>query len=356
MRAVLPYLKALKGTQIASLYLSGQSHAGKDLNDVDYVKAYYRNQPGLRILSIFVGTLSQLFRHFKKRDHYLVLPNSIRDVVMGLTCCLFTRNVTVWVMDDFIESYAWKGKVVHWICSKLFQCLYLVAAKRIVVSHSMDRTYEKKYGKCAEGVLGRSLSTLISQQKGLNPRKLRLVYVGSFISHYSEPIHLLKKLLSQPVPSLDQIELKIDLFGMHSPPGDWLLPGKIEYCGAIPSDPPEELLKVLSTYDFGLIPYSFTLDTQRMMSLSFPSKLIDYLGASLPALIIAPTGLAFLQDAERRNIGILLNSLTPENLIQCIHQMASTEQMTYQQWQANAYAWAQQEFQLSPEKLSKLVT
>jgi hypothetical protein len=356
MWAVLPYLKALPGTQIASLYLSGQSHAGQDLKEVEYVEAYYRNQPGLRILSIFTGTLSQLVRHFKKTDHYLVLPNSIRDVVMGLTCCLFTRNTTVWVMDDFIESYACKGKAVHWICSKLFQSLYLMAAKRIVVSYSMDRAYHKKFGKPADGVLGRSLLTLISQQKTRSQKKLRLVYVGSFINHYSEPILLLKRLLSQPTSPLDQIDLKIDLFGMNAPPDDWLLPGKIEYRGAVPSNPPEHLLRILSTYDFGLIPYSFSSDTKRMMSLSFPSKLIDYLGASLPAFIIAPPDLAFLQDAEKREIGILLTTLTPEKLIECLYQMASVEQNVYHQWQANAYSWAQQEFQFDSEKLSKLVT
>jgi len=361
MRAVLPYLCTLKEGQLSSLYLSEQSHIGMGLQEIQYMEVPYRNRLGQRIPSFF-GTLKQIFCHFSRKDHFFVLPNSIRDVVMGLACRLFSPRVTVWVMDDFIETYAWKGRAYRWLCSKIFQLLYTTASQRIVVSQAMSDSYEKTYGKKADAILGRTLSRALPPQvrqkeENLDSRekKLRFVYVGSFIHHYAQPILLMKEILQNSPEALGSIDIQIDLYGMIPPPAEWLLPEKIQYLGAVPSAPPDTLLKTLNSYDYGLIPYQFTTDTERMMSLSFPSKLIDYLGASLPTIIFSPPGLSFLKLAQSKNIGLIFTALSRKTLIQCMQQLSSLDPETYTQWQHNAYRWALEDFLFNSVKINQIL-
>ena len=155
---------------------------------------------------------------------------------------------------------------------------------------------------------------------------------------------LLKQILK------DRSDIELDLYGIIPPAQEWLLEGKIQYKGSIPQ---ENLLEVLAGYDFGLVPYSFDLSTERMMSLSFPSKLIDYLGASLPLLVVAPPSLFFVKQVESKNIGIAITSLTSPSLASALDQIVKTDFGTYQNWQEHAHAWAKEEFLADPLRLEK---
>jgi len=372
MRAILPYLSFLPPHSLTSLYLSGQKHYGMGRKGVNYVEVPCSNQPGFRVISVFFGTLYKIFRNLQGQNHFIIIPNTIRDVLMGLACRLTSRNTTVWVMDDFIETYAWKGRVFKKFCSLLFGVLYRTARQRIAVSESMGDYYLQIYGKESNYILGRTLKEIPQlrlrshpqlhpqlQSKGSNKvfagkEKLKLVYVGSFIPHYLGPVRIIKQILEK-----NALDIKLDLYGMHPPSTDWLLPDKITYRGSIPD---EDLLPTLSLYDYGLIPYSFTTETSRMMGLSFPSKLIDYLGASLPALIIAPEGLSFLKTAKSKNIGAIcsgFSSLSEDSIAraiqQSIHDISEVEATTYESWQRNAHEWAKESFLCDKEKIKQIL-
>jgi hypothetical protein len=335
-RAILPYLEQISRTSeavTASLYLIDTGNLGQGIPGTRYIRVPYVKRLGFRALSILLGGWVQLHRNVGREASFLVLPNSIRDILLGLICRVYSPNVTVWVMDDFVGSRS-KGGPRAWLFRKLFGILYRSARRRGVVSAAMDRSYREIYGVGADFVLGRTLKRVLppAASAARAGRKLRMVYVGSFLSHYWEPIEALRK-----IPG----EFCIDLYGINPPPENWLAKDRVIYRGALEGD---RLLETLQEYDFGLLPYSFDSATVRMMSLSFPSKLVDYLGAALPVVTIAPQGLEFLWDLRGKGVGPVLNSVDPGEVSRLVAGLGTISAEEYSRWQESAHRWARAEF------------
>jgi hypothetical protein len=347
MRAILPYLESLKGS-LTSLYLL-DTGVVPSIPGVKYVHIPYRDQPRKRLISLMSGA----FRALKKLDqpaHFIILTNSIRDVLLGLVCKASSRKgstFTVWVMDDFAEKHRSEAGLKNRVYSRLFQWLYRSADKRVVVAKTISDHYESLYGIPADQILGRTLLKTVAPKRVEKKEGIRLVYVGSFLNYYVEPIVIFKK-IARRLP----FRCELDLYGVNPPGAEWLDPEFIHYKGALPDD---RLLETLNHYDYGLVPYSFTDETLKMMTLSFPSKLIDYLGASLPVLVFAPGKLAFLKEVGDKNIGRIETELTEESMIKLLSGLVHLDPATYRGWQEAAQHWANQDFLVDSKIVSNIL-
>jgi hypothetical protein len=358
MRAAIPYLRLMPETSFSSLFLYLGHSTGNAITGVNYIAVPYVDAPGIfNLFRVFYRTFRAASSRFKKTDHFLIIPNTIQDVLMGLACRLVSPKIVVWVMDDFISAYAVEGRIVKRIYFRLFHLLYRLANRRVAIADPMRDHYRKKIGIEAEFILGKTLPhALPPKQKENhefpNKRKWRLVYIGSFISHYLEPIKRIKDLLKDPNTHLE-IDLEIDLYGINPPPAEWLLPGKITYCGSLQ---PEKVLEVLQEYDLGLLTYSFNIETERMMSLSFPSKLIDYLGAALPVMAFVPPKLTFLSILEAKDVGITEVTLDLFSMKKALNELRFLDHPTYLRWQINSHKWAQEDFIMDQNKIRKILS
>jgi hypothetical protein len=360
MRAILPYLRTLSPQRIGSLFLFALPPY-RGCPEVDYCRVPYTHRSGFRTLSLVLGTFLRIFTVFRHRSHFIILPNSIYDLMMGVVCTLATQGRrsrrTVWMMDDFIEIHAEGTGLRRWLYPKLFKYLYKSAHQRIVVSQAMNVKYQKNFALSADQILGRTLAKVLSplntpEWEQLRDKKnLRLVYLGSFSNAYFQPIEVLKAFLQdQVIPFSPTIE--VDLFGLHAPDSKWLLPGKIQYRGSLKES---DLQFALKDYDFGIIPYSFDPHTEKLMRSSFPSKLIEYLGASLPTYVIAPHTLTFLEDVRAKNIGVVQTDCTQSSLLSSLDQLLNVDRKNYQKWRENAHRWAQDEFMFDKSKINQIL-
>jgi hypothetical protein len=84
-----------------------------------------------------------------------------------------------------------------------------------------------------------------------------------------------------------------------------------------------------------------------MMSLSFPSKLIDYLGAALPVIVFAPESLTFLESVRSKKIGMIQTSLSLNKTLETLKTLGEVDRTTYEKWQLNAHQWAKEEFKFN---------
>lgn len=345
MRAILPYLKLLPRASLSSLYLFlGAAHKTEKIK---YVSVPYWKKRGLENLSIFLSTFFQIRKHSDQDTHFLIVPNTIRDVLMGIACLRRSPFTTLWIMDDFIPTYITEGRVIRKLYHLCFAYLYRSVQRRVVVSTAMGQAYLQRYGVPADFVLGRTLPEVLSLPSSPDPqpKNLRFVYVGSFLDHYFGPFKHLKKLALE-------LDFEIDLYGMNPPPEKWLQPGKISYRGTVPT---ARLLSLLQSYHYGLITYSFDPHTELLMSLSFPSKLIDYLGATLPVLTICPPTLSFTSSFQNKKVGVLQTENSLEATRKSILMLQTLEEQTYREWRKNAQNWANSEFKVSPPLIRQIL-
>ena|GEM_PF-3330544 len=348
MRALLPYLQSQNGP-VTSVYMleTGMSPA---VPGVEYLRIPYVDLPRKKLWSLLRGAWS-VFKKLKNPSQFIILTNSMRDVLLGLLFSVLSKHgdkTTIWVMDDFVGKIRTPASLRNWILERLFAWLYRRSDQRIVASAAMAKSYKNRYGVTADHILGRTLVEVHApnDQAFQSRTKIKIVYVGSFLDYYIEPILVIKSVIDR-LP----VAIEVDLYGMHPPGADWLLPGIISYKGVLRD---EHLLETLNQYDFGLVPYSFNIETIQMMALSFPSKLIDYVGASLPLLIFAPENLSFLDEVRKYSVGQIETKIDKNSVVHAFKILGSLSRSDYLARQVAAQAWAKNEFVLTPEKIDEI--
>jgi hypothetical protein len=213
-------------------------------------------------------------------DVLIILPDTFRAVLVAtLLWGLCRRRVrtVLWIMDDFMGGHRAGTAIRNRVADGIFRRCVRKADRVIVVSRAMSRAYERLYGRRADQILGKSLApgkVLVPRDRPADLQVCRLVFIGTFLEIYAEPMRVLRVVLKRPELS----HVHVDLYGPQAPtsPG-WELPGRMEYRGRLAED---EILPTLSQCVAGLVTYSFDPRTRREMGLSFPSKMIDYLAAA----------------------------------------------------------------------------
>jgi hypothetical protein len=276
---------------------------------------------------------------------FVIFPNTKDDVILGVAATWVARRNCVWLMDDFITTYARRRK--HWgaILDVLFGLLYRRAARRITVSNPMAREYERRYGKPVDLVLGKrwlveSIRAASSRQEPVSATApLRVVWVGKYQPYYGEPIVALSRLL-RAHPDLPVI---IDLWGQTPPEAGVEIMGRITYRGSFDDG---ELLDILRGYDFGLLTYSFDEATRTFMRYSLPGKLIDYVSAGLPVITISPREISVCDEIREREIGPCVFSADPASILDALRGVLRTGKREIERWRGNALRWAHADFEL----------
>lgn len=350
MRAILQYLLEVQPPSVHSIFLANYPGAttfkGRTglADKVHYEQLVLSKHSCLRLLSLCLKAfnifLLKLSPSLRNNAVFLVLPDSIRDVALGLVCRLLVKNLVVWVMDDFPYG---KSTLKDKIYQRMFGLLYSCANKRIVISHPMDKAYSCAFNVKADHILGKTLTKTLPSRaaRAIDAKnsRLRIVYLGSFLDYSAEPIKSLIKLAG--VPGSPSIE--IALYGIHPVPSSWGAEATDKYRGALPANQ-DEVLKVLSQYDFALLPYSFDEHSIKTMMLSFPSKLVDYLGAALPVITIAPVSLSAIQSITAHAIGPIIHDASDSALLQLLQELSCLDPEKYKNWSINARKWAEDSF------------
>lgn len=156
------------------------------------------------------------------------------------------------------------------------------------------------------------------------------------------------------------IELLLTAFGMvHRDDWQLLIAGKgemekqihelamrdhrIKFFGFLP---PEEVRRVYQVVDVLVNPRPTSAP---IASLSFPSKLAEYLGTGKPVIT---TDLPVLDESFRNHL-IVARSDTPEELVRCLEQVASWNDEQYEAWRIKTLAFVENE--LSPRAQGKKI-
>lgn len=109
---------------------------------------------------------------------------------------------------------------------------------------------------------------------------------------------------------------------------------------------PEEVKRTYQIVDVLINPRPTSIP---IASLSFPSKLVEYLSTGKPVIT---TDLPVLDENFRRHL-IVARSDTPEELVHCLEQVATWEDERYESWRVKTLAFVENE--LSPRVQGKKI-
>ncbi len=337
-RVLSSYLSVFRDTTVVNVFRDWARVTQADF-------AHQKGAPSLihvgkGLLGAFCSSLKAVLRrHPGENTVLIVLPDSIRDMVVALPWLVFCPRSTLWMMDDVVGSALHAVGLVKGRCYNFFLNFIVHRVQNFaVISEAMAQSYFKRYGRKADLIITSSWHTDDLKNKRQRSRiassntPKKIIYIGSYTSPYIGPLLQLSK-----IKELERY-LTLDLFGYEAPPQDILSPA-ISYKGA-----PErgELINLLSSYDMGLLSYSAEEQSQTLMRLSFPSKLIDYLAADLPVLTIAPEGLGFVKQLRERNVGPVFSGTAVTSLD--LERIRSLDSNHFHLWSESSKQWFQEQF------------
>ena len=321
----MSYLKTLPETRIISVHLGHTDLQG----ETDFPVEYYRipNPSGFLKIGVILRHLLQIRRLYPGTA--VLLPNHLNDLLLGILSLFFYPKNITWFMDDFYQGQkkTIKTKFGMWLFGRLYRSTQI----RIVVSQYMARAFEGRYRLSPELVLQKRWPVLAIDQRdrpNIRAEKIRIAWVGTLLSHYTEPLKALDRLLPK--------DIEIDLWGMGQ--GDFK---HIRHRGVFQD---RELANILRDYDFALLTYSFDANTQGFMSTSLPGKLVDYLACGMPVISIGPSSLAVMADLKEREVGPLVFGLEDaeiQNLFQTLRVSTPAQRA---KWSKNSLTWAKKDF------------
>ena len=324
MRIVVDHLEdAPKPLKVISLHLwerpSDEVHS---LDSVDFIRL--ESGQGAAALPRLVGATRKILRAFSPATtRVLSLPTSPADVVMSWAATTTYLPVDVWFMDDFISALGNTSRIKQAASAWFYAQLYRRCDRRIVIGDAMREEYGRRYGRPAELTMGKAWKRAdIERAHALRRQRpppaegepVRLVWAGSWLPYYAEPLQTLARLLRHR----PELPVVLDLYGLWPPPAEALADDKIRYCGSFED---AELPDILAGYDYGLLCYSSDPATVDFMRFSFPGKLADYFCAGLPVAAIVPDGIKMRRELEQSERHVVAASLDETNVAEWVGKL-----------------------------------
>jgi hypothetical protein len=336
IRMVAPYLEKLGNSSIISLYVTTTAASASRKGQI----SYWQSGAPTAVLKSLHLCFKLLRLRFTYGSDIVVhcLPNSWRDLLPSVIATFLFRRTVCYFMDDFGSS---KGsRISRLLEMPLTALLYRRAQTSICVSGKMAEEYQRRYRRPADLLLCKSwplANFLNSKHEGPRAGRLRIVWIGTFQTHYLATLKSLALILSRSASD----EICLHLYSQKPPPAHFPLSENCQYMGFIAD---VHLLNTLGRYDYGLVTYSFDQHTQAFMKFSFPSKMADYACSGLPSLIIAPASLSFLAIPEVTSTSQICNSQNAADIADLLKRAQSLSSTDYVSASLHVLQWARRDF------------
>lgn len=345
MRALLPILAELKVPNWISLFNRKELPSGNHpFSKLEYVAFAIANP-----FQCFLQLPRKLFELEKNRNVTCVhlIPNSLQDLLTSFLTTFYFETTVIYVMDDFPNSNP--SLLRRTLSRTLLYWIYRRAAVRVVASRAMAKEFEARTKFAADLICTKTWprELMTESQRDFGGKKIRVAWIGSFQSYYTQPLNFLANCLT------NHHQFSIDLYSQSPPPKN-LLGAHVKYIGFIDD---EHVLSTLADYDFGLVTYSFDSDTANFMRLSFPSKLADYQSAALPVIVFAPKTLCFLEEEKALTQINHVDALNINAVDELISKLRAVSAQQYSSWSSASLSRAKSDFDRgsTADELSRLI-
>lgn len=229
----------------------------------------------------------------------------------------FSAPVIVYIADDYFLPRFSLSLSFHirrrWLERSMRRLLHREKTALLTINRYMGETYQSFFGKSSLQIFHAVTVNPLMEEQECSGRPLLVSYIGNLGNNRTSTLRRLCKLLAA-YPNRDDFRLQIftqETFSDREK-ARWTLPPYMEHCGALN---PEGVQAQLAKSDVLLHVESFHYQNRRDCLLSLSTKLMEYMAAGKPILIIAPPEIGSTRFM-RETGNIVVDKLSRE----CVHQ------------------------------------
>ena len=239
---------------------------------------------------------------------------------------LFCVPVIVYIADDYFLPRFSLSLSFHirrkWLECSMRRLLQREKTTLLTVIRYMEETYQSFFGKSSLQVFHAVTVNSLKEEREYLGGPLLVSYIGNLGNNRMSTLHRLCKILAA-YPHRE--DFRFQIFTQESfsdrEKATWTLPPYLEHCGALD---PKGVQAQLVKSDALLHIESFYYQNRRDCLLSLSTKLMEYMAAGKPILIIAPPEIGstrFLKETEN----IVVEKLSRDCVFQALDQLLDAE-------------------------------
>lgn len=238
----------------------------------------------------------------------------------------FGAPVIVYITDDYFLPRFSLSPFFHirrrWLERSMRRLLQREKTALLTMNRYMGETYQSFFGKSSQQVFHAVTVGPLVEERECPGEPLLVSYIGNLGNNRTSTLRRLCKILAAYPHHED---FRFQIFTQEAFPdrekAKWTLPPYMEHCGALN---PEGVRTQLAKSDVLLHVESFHYQNRRDCLLSLSTKLMEYMAAGRPILLIAPPEIGsarFLKETDN----ILVDKLSREGVYQALDRLLNRD-------------------------------
>ncbi len=217
------------------------------------------------------------------------------------------------------------------------------ADARFVISEALGREYSRRYGERPFEIVTDGLKQLHPLRGTRRPGALRIYFMGLFHLSYERNLRAFLEGVRQFEAQHPEIEVSMTCRCAHIRPHVW---EDLKAVTVLPYAGERQVEQDMEEADLLYMPMPFGSEHENFARYSVSTKMVTYLGSSLPILYHGPATSAAFEILNRNKAAILVNTLEPAEIAAALTDLTSRPRGEVVE---NARGLAQREFMLADQ-------
>lgn len=238
----------------------------------------------------------------------------------------FGAPVIVYIADDYFLPRFSLSPSFHirrrWLERSMRRLLHREKTALLTINRYMGETYERFFGKSSLQISHAVPVAPLPEERERSGGPLLVSYVGNLGNNRASTLRRLCKFLAA-YPHREDFRFQLftqEPFSAREE-AKWTLPPYVEHCGALD---PKGVQVQLAKSDVLLHVESFYYQNRRDCLLSLSTKLMEYMAAGKPILLIAPPEIGSTRFLKETN-NIVVDTLSRERVYQALDQLLDAD-------------------------------
>lgn len=238
----------------------------------------------------------------------------------------FGAPVIVYIADDYFLPRFSLSFPFHirrkWLERSMRRLLQREKTALLTINRYMGETYQSFFGKSSQQVFHSVTVGPLAEEQKCSGRPLLVSYIGNLGNNRTSTLRRLCRILAA-YPHHEDFRFQIftqEAFSDREK-AKWTLPPYMEHCGALN---PEGVRIQLAKSDVLFHVESFHYQNRRDCLLSLSTKLMEYMAAGKPILMIAPPEIGsthFLKETDN----VVVDKLSRDGVYQALDRLLNTD-------------------------------